>query len=490
MIFETFLRRRRETPDAPAFLVSSGDRCMPIKWKKFTDDIAAVCWIIEKHAPAAKIALLGENSYEWFVAHAACLFSGAVAVPVEPALPPEDIAMRARKAGAKVLLHSALYAEKAHRAAALAPGLATGGFGTRKTDFFLHSALSALGLRSPSVWHGKGPDRSRTASIVFTSGTTSEPRGVELSIEALETFVDSTSRALPMREGSRSLMLLPLHHIFGIAAAYTMLANGVALGVCPDFRRIYDAFERFSANFAFLVPALADILAGKIAAKGKSAEEALGQKIDWILTGGAPLSRKTYDKLAALGVKAVSGYGLTETAACYSMAFASDEPRPCSAGRVSTAPGVETKVSPGGELLVRGPCVMKGYYEDPAATARVIDADGFFHTGDAGRIDDDGYVWITGRLSRTIVLSSGKKVAPEEIEAKLSAIDGVEEVVVSGEGESREIIAEIYASRPEAEVAAAVNALNRSLPVYQRVRRTVFRKEPFSKTASGKLKAR
>ena len=488
MIFEAFRRHRAERPDEPAFLIASGDRCMPVSWKRFTDDIATVCWIAEKYAPGAKVAFIGENSYEWMVAHAACIFSGGVAVPLEPALSADDIARRLRAVGASVLLHSALYAEKAHDVARLVPGLATGGFGSRKTDFVINAAVKALGLLHMTVWHRDAPDPARTATMVFTSGTTSEPRAVELALASIETFVESTSSALPMAPGDRSLMLLPLHHIFGIAATYTMLVNGVAIGVCPDFRRIYDAFERFRADFAFLVPALADILAAKIERKAKSAEEALGQPVRWLLTGGAPLSRRTYERLTALGIKTISGYGLTETAACFSMAREADEPRPTSAGRVSSAAGVETKVSPSGELLVRGPCVMKGYYMMPEKTAQDVDSDGWFHTGDAGRIDEDGYVWITGRMSRTIVLSSGKKVAPEEIEEKLLGLPGVLEAVVSGEGETREIRADIYASVPDASVRRAVASLNQTLPVYQRIKTVVVRAEPFPRTASGKIR--
>ena len=488
MLFEAFKRNRTERPDAAAFLIASGDRFVPVSWKRFTDDIATVCWIAEKYAPGAKVALLGENSYEWMVAHAACVLVGGIAVPLEPGLSADEIAKRLRFVGASALLHSALYADKAHEVARLIPGLATGGFGSRKTDFFIGAAVKALGLLGKTIWHRDAPDAERTATMVFTSGTTSEPRAVELSIRAIETFVESTTRALPMSPGDRSLMLLPLHHIFGIAATYTMLANGVALGVCPDFRRIYDAFERFRADFAFLVPALADILAAKIERKARNAEEAIGQPIRWLLTGGAPLSRRTYERLTALGVKTISGYGLTETAACYSMAFDADVPRPTSAGRVSTAPRVETKVSPEGELLVRGPCVMKGYYRMPDRTAAVIDADGWFHTGDSGSIDADGYVWLTGRMSRTIVLSSGKKVAPEEIEDKILALPGVLEVLVRGEGETREIVAEIYASVPEESVRRSVSALNKTLPVYQRVKTVVVRDEPFPRTASGKIR--
>ena len=131
---------------------------------------------------------------------------------------------------------------------------------------------------------------------------------------------------------------------------------------------------------------------------------------------------------------------------------------------------------------------MKGYYKMPEKTAQVIDADGWFHTGDVGRIDADGYVWITGRLSRTIVLSSGKKVAPEEIEARILALPGVCEAVVSGEGETREIRAEVYGEASEDAIRRAIGELNLTLPVYKRVKTVVVRATPFPRTSSGKIK--
>lgn len=488
MLFETFRQFRKERPDDPAFLVSLGDRSLPITWKKFTNDIAAVVWIIRRHSPGGMIALLGENSYEWIVTHAACLFSGATAVSIDANLNADDIARRLRVVSAGVLLHSSLYADKAHDVASRMPGLATGGFGTRKTDFYISAAIKGLELLRKTVWDGPAPDGGKTSAIIFTSGTTSEPRGVEITIRGIETFVESTSKALRMGRGDSSLMLLPLHHIFGLAAVYAMLSNGVAVGVCPDFRRIFDAMVRFRADFVFVVPAFADILAAKIERVGKSADEVLGQPVRWLVTGGAPLSRRTYERLTALGIPTLSAYGLTETSACFSMGRESFDPRPCSAGQVAQVEGVETRVSETGELLVRGPCVMNGYFNAPAATAKAIDSEGWFHTGDTGRIDSDGTVWITGRMSRTIVLSSGKKIAPEELEGRLMSLPGILEALVSGEGETRDVRAEVYASVPEQRAREIVAALNRTLPVYQRIKTLTVRRDPFPRTSSGKIK--
>lgn len=488
MVFETFRKRREECPQSAAFLVTSGDRALPISWRQFTDDIDIVVRLIKMHAPGSRIALLGENSYEWLVSHAAILLAGATVVPLDIDLAADEIADRLKFVGAVALIYSSLHEAKARAAAKLVPGLTAAAFGSIRTEKFLDKVRRTFRL-SDSIWKEEVKlDPTATSMIMFTSGTTSTPRGAQLTIAGMEAFIDSAVRTLEMKAGDRSLMLLPLHHIFGLCTSYMMLCSGVALGICPDFRRIYDAVERFRANFMFLVPALAEILAAKIAQRGKSAEEALGYPIDWILTGGAPLPRRTYERLSALGIKTITGYGLTETTSLYSLGPSSGAPRIGSAGIVTQNPAMETSVSPSGELLLRGPAVMKGYLNAPEKTAAAIDADGWLHTGDIGRIDEDGYVWIVGRASRTIVLSSGKKVAPEELESKLLAIPGVLEAVVSGEGESREIKAEVYGTISERAIQYAVGQLNLSLPVFKRIKTTIVRSTPFPRTASGKIK--
>ena len=487
-LFKGFKRAREERPLSPAFLVASGDRYLSISWRQFTDDIAVIAFIIEANVKHGAIGILGENSYEWMVVHAACLFSGAVAVPVDVNLNADEIAQRLKSVKARVLVHSSLFSVKSHDVAARMPGLITGSFGSRKTDFFLNASRKAIELGLKTIWSHDSVDVERTSAIVFTSGTTSEPRGAELTIRGIETFCECAASVLPMSPSDRSLMLLPLHHIFGIATTYLMLVRGVALGVCPDFRRIYDAVERFRANFLFLVPALAEILAAKISQHGDSAAEALGSPIDWILTGGAPQPSRTYEKMKRLGVKLITGYGLTETTSLYSLSSPSGLYKPGSAGLVARHPEVETAVSEDGELLIRGPSVMKGCYKMPERTAKAIDKDGWYHTGDVGSIDDDGFVWVTGRISRTIVLSSGKKIAPEELEAKLLALPGILETIVSGDGATREVVATIYGDAPEEALRREVVELNKTLPVYKRISRVDVRTSPFPKTASGKIK--
>ena len=489
-ILSQFRRNRDERPDEPAFLIAAGDRSVPITWREFAEDVEEIAWIVTHYAPGAVVGLLGENSYEWITAHAAGLFAGVTVVPLEVNLSAKEIVDRLAFTGATYLVHSALYVEKAREVERMLPGLVVGGFGSHKADELMALARAALDMGDDSVFDLPERDEDETAMIVFTSGTTSKPRGAELTLHGIRTFSEFADTTFRLQSGTRSLMLLPLYHIFGLCTTYAMLARGVSLGVCPDFRRIYDAVARFRANFLFLVPALADILANKIAQHGPSAETVLGTPIDWILVGGAPLVRRTYERLTELGIRPLGGYGLTETTSLYSLA-PPDAPRPGSAGLCCQGfGGMEAKVSPDGELLLRGPAVLKGYYKEPDRTADVLDADGWFRTGDIGRIDDDGYVWITGRASRTIVLSSGKKVAPEELEEKLLSIPGIHEAVVSGNGASRELVAEIYAVVSEETAKRQIDALNRQLPVHKRINRIMTRKEPFPRTASGKIQVR
>ena len=489
-LLEQFRRNRDERPDEPAFLIAAGDRSVPITWREFAEDIEEIAWIVAHYAPGAVVGLLGENSYEWITAHAAGLFAGVTVVPLEVNLSAKEIVDRLAFTGATYLVHSALYVEKAREVERMLPGLVVGGFGSHKADELMALARTALDMGDDSVFDLPERDEDETALIVFTSGTTSKPRGAELTLRGIRTFSAFADATFGFQPGARSLMLLPLYHIFGLCTTYVMLCHGVSLGVCPDFRRIYDAVARFRANFLFLVPALADILANKISQHGPSAEAVLGTPIDWILVGGAPLVRRTYERLTALGIRPLGGYGLTETTSLYSLA-PPDDPRPGSAGRCCQGfGGMEAKVSAEGELLLRGPAVLKGYYKEPARTADVRDADGWFRTGDIGRIDEDGYVWITGRASRTIILSSGKKVAPEELEEKLLSIPGIHEAVVSGDGASRELMAEIYAVVSEETAKRQIDALNRQLPVHKRINRVVVRKDPFPRTPSGKIQVR
>lgn len=487
-LFEAFRRHRNERPNEPAFLIPAGDRSLPISWRQFTDDIAVISWLIKVNS-VKTIALLGENSYDWMVSHAACLFSGIVVVPIDVNVSAEEIAERLRKVDADFLVYSSLFHEKAEKVSSLLPRLKSGSFGSRKTEIYLNAGRVAIKAGFKTIWHLPCKIKpGQTSMIVFTSGTTSSPQGAELTVAGIEAFVESATLALKIKEGDTSLMVLPLYHIYGICVAYSLLANGAYPGVCPDFRRLYDAVERFNVDYLFLVPALVDILAVKIERRGKSAEEALGRPLKWILSGGAPLPRRTYERMKALGVEVLSAYGLTESTALFSIDPCDRKPAAGSSGLRTMLSSCETEVSEEGELLIRGPSVMKGYLNAPEKTAKSIDKNGWLHTGDYGRIDEEGNVYVVGRISRTIILSTGKKISPEEIEESLMSLPDVLEVFVAGDAQTREITAEIYTLSSEEKVRKAIDEFNFSQPVYKRIDSVKIRRVPFERTSSGKVR--
>ena len=189
MVFETFRKMREECPQSAAFLVTSGDRALPISWRQFTDDIDLVVSLIMVHAPGSRIALLGENSYEWLVCHAAIVFSGATVIPLDIDLPADEIADRLKFVGAVALIYSSLHEAKARDVARQVPGLTAAAFGSIRTERFLDKVRRAF-RHSDSVWNGDTKfDLQATSMIMFTSGTTSSPRGAELTVAGVEAFI-------------------------------------------------------------------------------------------------------------------------------------------------------------------------------------------------------------------------------------------------------------------------------------------------------------
>ena len=187
MLFETFRRIREEAPNSVAFLIASGDRALPITWRQFTDDIDLVARLVTTHAPGSRIALLGENSYEWMVCHAAIVFSGSTVVPLDMDLSSDEIADRLKFVGAAALAYSSLYGEKAADVARKVPGLTVAAFGSIKTERFLGKMRSAF-RPSDSIWNcapALSPDA--TSMIMFTSAPMpSAPKAALVKLVAME----------------------------------------------------------------------------------------------------------------------------------------------------------------------------------------------------------------------------------------------------------------------------------------------------------------
>ncbi len=316
------------------------------------------------------------------------------------------------------------------------------------------------------------------ATIIYTSGTTGEPKGVMLTHKNFATNVVAVTKSLPIYNTDRSLAVLPLSHIFERTVFYVLCANGVAIHYCAAFDQIASHLQEVKPTIMTAVPRLFEQVYHKIVKKGKAAGGWKTSLFDWALevgqhywhakdthasvspvlaakhaiasklvfskwragvggqlrffvSGGAPLSKKLSYAFWAAGIPILQGYGMTE--ACVT---SSNRPDDNKVGSIGTPfEGVEMKIDESnGEILVRGPNVMKGYLNKPDETARVIDADGYYHTGDIGYVDEDGHFFVTDRIKDLFKLSNGKYVAPLQVESLLKQSPLVSQPVAVGSG--------------------------------------------------------
>ncbi|MBO4264855.1 MAG: AMP-binding protein [Clostridia bacterium] len=378
-------------------------------------------------------------------------------------------------------------------------------------------------------------DMSKLAAIIFTSGTTGTSKGVMLSHYNLVKATLASDSMIAYDDTTSFVSVLPMHHTYEMTCAHlgtinlgasTFFNDGikytmrnlsavkpnamvfVPLYVETIYKRIFDELEK--KGMANKVRALMKMSDGmrKIGIDTrrklfKPILEALGGRLESIICGGAPLPRKIMEDFESLGITILEGYGITECAPLVSCntfgwkKFGSvGLPVPGCEVKIDKADGEET-----GEILVKGPNVMMGYYEDPEATAAVFTEDGWFRTGDIGYIDEDGFIYITGRKKNIILLSNGKNIFPEELEEYLVHCSSVSEVVVIGrkddKGETK-ITAVVYPNKENitgesddeiyAAVKADVDALNKTLPVFKHITDIEIRAEEFEKTTSRKIK--
>ena len=306
------------------------------------------------------------------------------------------------------------------------------------------------------------PDNYDTAVIIYTSGTTGSPKGVMLSYSALKANVHSVSYDVPIyTEKRRALVLLPLHHILplmGTLIAPLYMGGGIAISPSLSGPDIMDTLCRGQVGIMIGVPRLWQTLYAGIKKKidespvarmlfglcsvakwrplsrlvFSSVRKKMGGHIDYLVSGGAALDKEIGEGLRTLGLDVLEGYGMTETAPIIAFTRPGDIIPGCSG---LPLPGVECKLV-NDELCVKGPNLMKGYYNRPEETAQVIDSEGWLHTGDLAKFDSVGRVTITGRTKEIIVLSNGKNVQPSEIEYKLEKFDRfVKEAAVVQDGD-------------------------------------------------------
>ena len=496
------------------------------------------------------IAILGENTYGWCCAFFAVMATGSVTVPVDKELPIEDIDGIITTTGTKVLIYGKSSEAKVKEM------LRNGGLKTVEMIISVASSnsieASELGDRTlrtledvqtegaglyaagDNSYYDYKIDVNKLASIVFTSGTTGKGKGVMLSQANIG--LDMTLGMYNFDITRKTLHVLPPHHTFGSTVNYVgHLSQGCEVYISSGIKHVSDEIKEQQPTHLILVPAFLEVMNRKIWATARkdgkegllkamikvsnflrkfgvdvrrklfaSVLSAFGGKLELIICGGAKLDEEIIRNFDALGITILNGYGITECAPLIS-ANRNKYQKPGSVGTPILACRVKIDnpdENGEGEICVKGPNVMLGYYNNPEATAEVFDKDGFFHTGDYGKLDEEGWIYITGRKKNLIILSNGKNVYPEEIEADLQKVEGVSEVVVYA-GESRvqkdkiTIVAEIF---PDADLLAhkgisnaqeyfedQVKALNAKMPPYKAVKCVKLRDTEFQKNTSRKI---
>ena len=487
--FESF--RRNDKQDALAY--KAGDIWKHLSGTEVIERVKRIAAGLASLGVKAgdRVAIISENRPEWSFVDLAILSLRAVNVPIYTTQAVEQIRFILENSGAKILFISGRklwkHAENAiqsverleklvffdidgkpegnSRAITLADIEAKG-------DEFNRIDRDAVDRTMAEI------ETTDLATIIYTSGTTGEPKGVMLTHENFVSNILAVSKALPIRNSDRSLAVLPLSHIFERTVFYVLCSNGVSIHYCAAFDQLASHLQEVKPTIMTAVPRLFEQVYHKIVKKGKAAggwktklfewalvvgqeysdakdrhgsispllvarhalasrlvfskwRDGVGGSIRFFVSGGAPLSRRLSYAFLAAGIPILQGYGMTE--ACVTSANRPEDNKVGSIGRPFD--GIEMKIAEkDGEILIRGRNVMQGYYNNPEETAKVIDEEGFYHTGDVGYQDNDGHFYITDRIKDLFKLSNGKYVAPLQVESLLKQSPLVSQPVVVGSG--------------------------------------------------------
>lgn len=489
--------------------------------------------LLVKDYSSSNIAIIGESSYMWVASYFGIVTGGNVAVPLDASLPKDEIIDLINRADCEGLFVSPKLSNFIKDASIRCPKLKDIWYMSESTpdditdeSFKLDSIfnLMSLGTLTSSL---PSPGEDDLATIIFTSGTTGKSKGVMLTHKNLYDNVSNVDYTAD--PGAVVLSVLPIHHAYCLVMDWM---KGFSLGACicinDSLMHMVRNMSTFNPDIMLMVPLMIESVYKKIAAtinvsastdntSQNSASQDIspannapstntqssinaalttkifGSNLRIIFTGGAHLDPYYIDRFNEFGIDIFEGYGMSECSPVITTNTVTDHKK----GSIGK-PLANVELSfEDGEILVRGSSVMKGYYKMEEETDKAL-KDGWMHTGDKGYLDDDGYLFINGRVKNLIILSNGENVSPEEIENKLSLNPIVREVIVSGENNG--LTASIYPDEDiikqkglskdsvQESLQAILDIFNSTQPSYRHITKLIIRDDPFEKNATGKIK--
>lgn len=483
--------RRNNKPDALAFKI--GDAWHRISGLEAVARIGRIALGLSTLGVKAgdRVAIISENRPEWSLVDLALLSLRAVNIPIYTTQAVDQIRFILENSGTSTLCISGKklleHAGEAIQSTESIERIVVFDSGAEPQDDPRGVTLDAVEKTGDEAHAADGSafDDLLTriasddlATIIYTSGTTGEPKGVMLTHENFISNVIAISKGLPIRSSDRSLAVLPLSHIFERTVFYVLCSNGVSINYCTSFDQLATFLQEVRPTIMTAVPRLFEQVYHKIVKKGRAAggwrsslfewslnvgqeywekkdkhlsvsvslaakhaaadrlvftkwRDGVGGKLRFFVSGGAPLSKKLSYAFWAAGIPILQGYGMTE--ACIVSANRPDDNKIGSIGKPFD--GIEMRIAQtDSEILIRGENVMKGYYHNADETRRVLDAEGFYRTGDVGYRDHDGHFYITDRIKDLFKLSNGKYVAPLQVESLLKQSPLISQAIVVGSG--------------------------------------------------------
>lgn len=535
--------------DKNAFLVKNapGGPYVPVKFSQLKTDIDELgTALMDLGLTGKKIAVIGENRYEWVITYLAVTNGVGIIVPLDRELPAEEIRNLMERAELSAIVYSSKVRSVVEEAikgvesieyviSMDAPDHTEGRLSLKK----LQRTGKRLLLEEKRYFIDAEIDREAMCSLLFTSGTTGLAKGVMLSHKNISANVYNMSKYVDVSNNCTGLSVLPMHHTYELTChIFTCLYQGCCIAICEGLKYIVKNMAEAQATVMLGVPLIFESMHKKVwkqaEASGKadkmrtaiqlsktlekfniksikklfkSVHQAMGGHMQMFISGAAAIDPAVIEDFNAMGFTMFQGYGMTENAPI----IAVNKDRYYKSASVGLPmPGTEIKIVDQdengiGEIICRGDSVMIGYYDNPEETARVL-VDGWLHTGDYGYFDRDGFLYISGRKKNVIVTKNGKNIFPEEVEFYLSKSEYIREVVVWGIDDEKSgdtvVQAEIFPDYPAIEekfgkieedelkklLKKEIDETNEHMPLYKRVKRFEIREEEFEKTTTKKIK--